>query len=226
MGSVAVHVPVALGHTTVGHQDRDLVQALRRLGPEVPHRRRVAQMGPGVPLLGVDEVRELVGVAHEEHRGVVADQVPVALLGVDLESEAPYVALGVRRAALAGHGGETQEAFALCSRLQRPCPGVAADVSGDAEGAVGPGALGMHHALGNTLPVEVCVLLEKLPVLNQQRAARAGGQAVLVVADRNAGAGGEGGSVSLGHGIFLVVWSLEVDAPSARSAAGGGGPKR
>jgi hypothetical protein len=36
----------------------------------------------------VDEVAELVGVADEEYRRVVADQVPVALVGVELDREA------------------------------------------------------------------------------------------------------------------------------------------
>ena len=225
MGPVAVHVPVALWHAPVGHQDGDLVQALRRLGPEVPHGDRISQIGPGVALLRVDEVRELVGVAHEEHRGVVSDQIPVAFPGVDLEREATHVALGVRGAAFAGHGGEAQEALALGPRLQGPCLRVSADVAGDAKRAAGPGSLGVHHALGNTLPVEVGVLLEKLPVLDQQRAARAGGQAILVVADGNAGGGGQGGSVWLGHGVLLVVRFLDVGASLARPTAQGGGPE-
>ena len=41
-------------------------------------------MGDGVPLLGVDEVGEHQGVADEEDGGVVANNVPVALLCVEL----------------------------------------------------------------------------------------------------------------------------------------------
>ena len=51
----------------------------------------------GMALLGVDEVLELAGVADEEDRGVVAHQVVVALLGVELDREAARVAAGVRR---------------------------------------------------------------------------------------------------------------------------------
>ena len=226
VGAVSVHVTVAPGHPAVGHQNRDLVQALRRPGPEVPHRGGVAQVGPGVPLLGVDEVRKLVGVAHEEHRGVVADQIPVALLGVDLEGESAHIALGVRGAALAGHGREAQEAFALRSRLQGLRLRVAADIAGDAQRAVGAGTLGVDHALRNAFPVEVGVLLEELPVLDQQRTARAGGQAVLIVADRDAGGGGEGGSVCVGHGILLVVRFLDVGVACALLAVVDSGPER
>ena len=42
----------------------------------------------------------------EEDGRVVADQVPVALLGVELDCEAPGVARRVRRAALAAHRAE------------------------------------------------------------------------------------------------------------------------
>src|SRR4029450_1594393 len=53
--------------------------------------------GPRITLLRADETRELVSVTDEEDRRVVANHVPVALLGVDLEREAAHVALGIRR---------------------------------------------------------------------------------------------------------------------------------
>ena len=51
--------------------------------------------------------------------------------------------------------------------------------------------LGVDHTLGDALAVEVGVLLEQLPVLYQQRPAWPGRQRVLVVADGDAGRGGE-----------------------------------
>ena len=63
----------------VAHEVGDLVRGLRRVGPEVPLHRAVAQAGVGEPLLAADEVRELHRVADEEDRGVVADEVPVAV---------------------------------------------------------------------------------------------------------------------------------------------------
>ncbi len=47
-------------------------------------------------------------------------------------------------------------------------------------------ALGVDHPLGDALAVEVGVLFEQVHVADQQRPARAGGQAVLVVGDRGA----------------------------------------
>ena len=49
-------------------------------------------IGHGVGLEGVDEIRELDRVADEEHFEVVADQIPVAVFGVELDGEAARVA--------------------------------------------------------------------------------------------------------------------------------------
>jgi hypothetical protein len=46
---------------------------LRVLAQVVPEHVGVLEMGLGVTLLGVDEVRELCGVADEEDGGVVED---------------------------------------------------------------------------------------------------------------------------------------------------------
>ena len=59
------------------------------------------------------EVGELQRVAEEEDRRVVADDVPVALLGVELHREATDVALGVGRATLTGDGREAGEHLGL-----------------------------------------------------------------------------------------------------------------
>ena len=119
------------------------------------------QIRARVAFVGVDQVGELQRVAHEEDRRVVAHQVPVALLGVELDGEAPDVPLGVGRAALAGHGGEPDEEVGLFAhRREELRLGAARDVVGDREGAVGPGALGVHAPLGDDLPVEVRQLLE------------------------------------------------------------------
>ena len=83
----AVHVAIALRQAAVRDQDRHLVQALRRQRPEIPHRGRRAQVGLRVALLRVDEVGKFERIAHEEHRRVVADQVPVAFLGVEFSAK-------------------------------------------------------------------------------------------------------------------------------------------
>ena len=96
------------------HDDRHLVQRLGQQRPEVPVVVGAAQAGARVALDRVVEVGEAQRIAEEEHRRVVADDVPVAFLGVELHREAADVALGVGRAALAGDGREAHEHRSVC----------------------------------------------------------------------------------------------------------------
>ena len=203
VGAVAVHVHGRRGAAAVRHEDGDLVQRLRRLRPEVPHGHGAPQVRLRMPFLGTDEVRELVGVANEEDRGVVPHQIPVAFLGVELHREAAHVALGVRRPELTGHGGEPHQHLACGTGLEDPGPGVARDVVVDGERPVRAPALGVHHPLGNALAVLMGELFDELVVLQQDRPAFSGREGVLVVGHRRAGAGGHYGALFLGHAALL-----------------------
>ena len=80
-------------------------------------------------LHGVDEVGELDGVLDEEDRDVVADEIEVALLGVELDREAAHVARRVDRAGAAGDGREPHEHLGLLLRvLQERRPRSASDI--------------------------------------------------------------------------------------------------
>ena len=167
VGAVAVHVPVGLRPASIAHQPRHLMQSLGQQRKPIPHRGGIVEVGLGVAFLLADEVGKLVGVAHPENGRVVADKVPVAFLGINLDCETPKVALGVGRSALSGDVRETHETLALRARLQGLGLGVAAEIATDLERTVSAGALGMDDALGNALAVEGGVLLEQLPVLHQ-----------------------------------------------------------
>ncbi len=187
-----VHVAIGARRAAVREQDGHLVQGLRRQREEIPHRRRVLEIGLRVALLRVDEVREFQRVAQEEHRRVVADDVVIAFLGVELHGEATRIAFGIGRSLLAADGGKTQEDLGLLADGgQERRLGPVRDVAGDAEDAVGAGALGMDDALGDALAVEMRELLDEMEILQQDRSARPGGQAVLIVGDRRTGTGGQ-----------------------------------
>ncbi len=178
----AVHVAVGGGNAAVAHDDGDLVQRLGQRAPEVPVVQGAAHVGARVALHGMVQVGELQRVAQEENRRVVAHQVPVALLGVELHGEAADIALGVSGAALAGHGGEAGEHLGLLAHgREDPGPGVAGDVMGDGEGAEGAGALGVHAPLRDHLAVEVGQLFQVPDVLKQHGPPRPGRHCVLVV---------------------------------------------
>ena len=57
----------------------------------------------------MDQVGKLDRVLDEEHRHVVADEVPHAFVGIELDREAAHVARRVGRAARAGDGREAHE---------------------------------------------------------------------------------------------------------------------
>ena len=129
-------------------------------------------------------VRKFQRIAHEEHRRVVADDVPIALLGVEAQRKAAHVALGIRRTTLAGDGGEAQEGFRLLADLrERGGTRILRDVVGDGQRPIGTRALGVHGALRNPFAVLMRKLFQQMEVLDQHRAERSRGQRILVVGD-------------------------------------------
>ncbi|MNI67131.1 hypothetical protein D3C73_1227430 [compost metagenome] len=95
MAAKAVHVTVAVRDAAIGKQNRDLVQCLRGVRPEIPHGLSTFQIALRQTLLGVDKVREFEWVTDEEHGCVVAHDVPVTFLGVELQREATWIPLGI-----------------------------------------------------------------------------------------------------------------------------------
>lgn len=65
------------------------------VGWTYPEHIGVLEMGLGIPLLSVDEVRELGRVSDEEDGSVVEHPIPVALVGPQLNREATGVASSV-----------------------------------------------------------------------------------------------------------------------------------
>ena len=136
---------------------------------------------------GVDQVRELDRVLDEEDRDVVADEIPVALLRVELHGEAAHVAGEIERALVAGDGREADEDLGvLAGSLEQVGAGDVGQGLVVLENAVGAIAAGVHHALGDPLVVEVEDLLAEREVLEQRRPPLAGLQRVLVIGDRDA----------------------------------------
>ena len=147
----------------------------------------------------------LDGVLNEEHRHVVADQVEVAFVGIELGGEATHIPHRIGRAAWALHGGEAHEHRGLLARVgEKIRLGQLAEVLIDLEVAMGRRAPGVHHALWNTLVVEVGELLAQQEVFEQRRAALARTQAVLVVGDTGAVVGGQ----RLAGGVFTKAFEL------------------
>ena len=65
----------------------------------------------------MDQIGEFDRVLDEEHRDVVADEVPVAFLGIELHGEAAHVARRVGRTGAAGDGRKAHEDLRLFAGL-------------------------------------------------------------------------------------------------------------
>ena len=191
----ALHHAVGARDAAVGHVPQGVVLGLGVQGHEVPERvvrgLRLRDLAVRVRLHRVHHVRELDGVLHEEHGDVVAHQVPRALVRVELGGEAAGVAGQVHGAAGAGHGGEADEHLRLLVLGEESGP---ADLRGGAvaaEHAVGAGAAGVDHALGDALVVEVAELLPQVVVLQEGGAAAAGLERVVRVLQAHTVRGGQ-----------------------------------
>jgi hypothetical protein len=143
---------------------------------------------------------ELERVADQEDRGVVADDVVVALGGVELQRPAARVAPGVWAAALTGHGGEPDHRLSGGAGRKHCRFGERADVIGDLEASKCAAALGMWLAFRDAFAVERRHLFDQVVIVQQDRSVGADGQRVLVTFDRDAGIGrGRWCGSRLGH---------------------------
>ena len=142
---------------------------------------------------------------------VVADQVPVPFLGVELHGKAAGIARGVGRTLLAADGGEAGEGLALVADLgEQLRRGVLGDVVGDDEVAMRARTLGVHDALGNALAVELRHLLEELEVVEGNRSTAACRYRVLIVAHRTSLVGGEARCRALVAAVRSIVFSHDL----------------
>src|SRR6266446_7046586 len=164
--SEAMHMPEGLWNAAVGHDDCDLMECLWKKRPEVPVILRAPKTGAGVALDSVIEVREAQRIAEEKDWRIVSDDVPIAVLGVELESKPADIALRIGCPAFPSDGRKAREHRRLLANLRKNrCLGVLGDVVSRRESSMRPPAFGMHPALRNDLAIKVCELLDQPNVL-------------------------------------------------------------
>ena len=123
----------------------------------------------GLGLGRMDEVGELHRVLDEEDGDVVADEVPVPLVRVELHREAADVAGGVGRAALAEDGRKPDEyRRPLAGFREQRGPRVLLEGLVALEVTVRRRAPRVDDALGNPLVIEVRDLLAEDEVLEER----------------------------------------------------------
>ena len=122
----ALHHAEAARDRSVRHHPGQHVRRFGHQRDEVPERVvrrcRLRDRVVRFRLYRMHQVRKLHRILDEEHRDVVAHEIPVAFVGVELDGKAAHVARGVDRAALAGHGGEAHEHRRALAGLAQTAP--------------------------------------------------------------------------------------------------------
>ena len=140
----------------------------------------------------MDEIGKLDRVLDEEDGNVVADEIEIAFVGVELDREAAHVARQVACPRAAGDGREPREDLRLLAflgeerRLRQVRNGI-----GHLEIAMRARTARMNDALGNSLVIEMGDLFAEGEIFQKRRAPVPGLQRVLIVRDDDALIGGE-----------------------------------
>ncbi len=185
-----LHEPEGTGDRPVRHRPHDHVGRFGHQRDEVPEvvvrRLRLGKAAVRGLLDGVDEVGELDRVLDEEHRDVVADEIPVAFLRVELDGEAADVTGEVERSLVPGNRREAHEhRCSFAGALEQVGASEIAERLIRFEEPVGSEAAGVDDTFGDPLVIEVEDLLAEVEVLQQRRPTLARTQCVLVVGNRS-----------------------------------------
>ena len=135
---------------------------------------RLRKAAVGFLFCRVNQIGEFDRVLDEEDRDIIADDVPIAFLGVELDRKATDVTSKVGRAPVTGDGRESHKGRGLfAGALKDVCRSDLGERLVILEIAMGAKPAGVHDALGNPFVVEVKDLLAKMLVFQQGRTAGA-----------------------------------------------------
>ena len=208
VSGVAVHEAPAIWDTSVAHEDHKLVDRLGVLRGIVPKGSAVVCMGEvggGVTLLGVDEVRELGGITEEKDGCVVGHIVPVTLFSPELDRKTPRITSTVVRAGFATHGGESDGDGALLSLgAEHVCHADIVERLGACEDTMGPATFGVDNTLRNTFPIEVGDEIDQVEILKEERSIGTSPLSLIWMGHWHAIAGGVDGLLRLGVPVFGI----------------------
>ncbi|MND99015.1 hypothetical protein D3C80_913910 [compost metagenome] len=160
MHAKAFHHSKAARDGAVRHGPHDHMGRLRHQRDEIPEgvmsRTAGRYLVVGLWLHRVDKIGELDGILDEKHRHVVADQVEIAFICIELDGKAPHISHRVARTAWALNRREADKNRGDLFRiLQETGLGQLSVVAIALEEPMCPGTAGVHDALGDTLMVKV-----------------------------------------------------------------------
>ena len=222
----ALHHAIAARNGAIRHHPHLHVHGLGHQRHEIPERvvraRRLRHGVVRLGLHGMDEIGKFHRVLDEEHRHVVADEIPVALVGVELDREAAHVARRVGRTAFTRHRREPHEHRGALAGLgeQRRARDLRERLI-TFEVAMSARAAGVDDALGNPLVVEVGDLLAQDEIFEQRRPAQSRFQGILVVGDVHALVRREGTRAAIrAHPVERPDRGVESGRRAARAGLG------
>lgn len=99
--AVAVHLTIAVRGATITKQEHDLMRGFGAQSDEIPKHISIFEMSCWITLLGMNEAGEQRWVTDEEDWRVVANQIPNAVLSVELDSKTAWITCSIGRATLA-----------------------------------------------------------------------------------------------------------------------------
>ena len=135
----------------------------------------------------MNQIREFHRVLNEKNRNIVADQIPIALVGIELHRETAHVAHCIGRAPFANDGREAHEhRRALAGLGEERRSRIFFERFVAFEIAMCGRTAGMDYALRYTLVIEMGDLLAQNKILEQRRPAKSGFERILVIGDWDA----------------------------------------
>ena len=131
---------------------------------------------------GMNQVRKLHRVLDEEHRHIVADQIPIALIGVKLDGKATYIARRILGSALTCDGRESYKHRRNFARfLKRGRAGDFAHRLIRFKKTVRARSTRVNNALRNALMVKVGKLFAEYKIFEQSRATQTRLERILII---------------------------------------------
>lgn len=154
VAAVPIHVAVSIRNSSVGEEDENLVGAFGAQWKKVPEHVRIFAMSARVPLLRVNETGEQERVTNKKNRCVIAHNIPITLLSVELHSETTRVTDSISRTWLATDGGKTNsDGGSFADRSEDGSLRILRNIVSYLEIAEGTSSLGVHHTFGDPLPI-------------------------------------------------------------------------
>jgi len=101
--TIAIHMTVAIGCSSVREKDHHLMEGLRREGPEIPCHLLLLYTSLRISLLAMDEIWEFDWISDEEHRSVVSNHIIITFFGVEFYREATRVSVTIIGTTFSGY---------------------------------------------------------------------------------------------------------------------------